>query len=56
MKKERADYVDIGPRLVESDGTISPKMMPDYLHPTEQGYQIWMDAIQPLVNRYDKAS
>jgi lysophospholipase L1-like esterase/acetyl esterase/lipase len=41
--------VDIGPQLVQSDGTISPEIMRDFCHPTEKGYQIWGSALAPLL-------
>jgi len=50
--RDRVTYVDIGPKLIESDGTISSSMMPDFLHPAAQGYQIWSDAIQPIIDKY----
>jgi len=40
-------YIDIGPQLIENDGTISKSMMRDALHPGEHGYQIWAAAIEP---------
>jgi len=40
-------YIDIGPQLIESDGSISKNMMRDYLHPGEAGYKIWASAIEP---------
>lgn len=40
-------YIDIGPQLIESDGSISRDMMHDYLHPGEAGYRIWASAIEP---------
>ncbi|HEY3761968.1 MAG TPA: GDSL-type esterase/lipase family protein [Verrucomicrobiae bacterium] len=40
-------YYDIGPQLIESDGSISREMMPDYLHPREKGYEIWAAAMEP---------
>ena len=44
-------YIDIGPQLIESDGSISKSMMPDYLHPGEAGYTIWANAIEPKINQ-----
>ncbi|MDE1171715.1 MAG: hypothetical protein PW734_11005 [Verrucomicrobium sp.] len=49
---KRVSFVDIGPKLAEPDGTISPDMMPDYLHPTAKGYVIWAGALQPFVQKY----
>lgn len=40
-------YVDIGPQLIETDGSISTDMMRDALHPGEKGYEIWAAAIEP---------
>ena len=38
-------YLDIGEELTQPDGTISPEIMRDFLHPTERGYEIWGDAL-----------
>ena len=40
-------YMDIGPQLIENDGSIARAMMRDYLHPGEAGYKIWADAMEP---------
>lgn len=39
-------YLDIGPKFLEADGSIPKKVMPEMLHPTAKGYQIWADAIE----------
>jgi lysophospholipase L1-like esterase len=39
-------FLDVGPKLLESDGTLSRDIMPDLLHPNEKGYQIWADAME----------
>lgn len=44
-------FVDFGDRFLQPDGTLRPDIMPDYLHPGPKGYQIWADAIQPVVDR-----
>jgi lysophospholipase L1-like esterase len=42
-------YLDIGDKFVEKDGTISKDIMPDFLHLSKKGYEIWGEAIdQPL--------
>jgi lysophospholipase L1-like esterase len=38
-------FMDIGDRFLQSDGSMSQEVMPDYLHPGPKGYQIWADAI-----------
>ncbi len=40
-------YIDFGPQLIEADGSISKAVMPDKLHLSERGYQIWAEAIEP---------
>jgi len=42
-------YMDIGSKFLQPDGSLSPDIMPDYLHPNARGYQIWADAILPKV-------
>jgi lysophospholipase L1-like esterase len=42
-------YLDIGPSLLQPDGTISRDIMADFCHPTDKGYQIWADALRPLL-------
>ena len=45
-------YCDITAKLLEKDGTLSRKIMPDLLHPGEAGYEIWAQAIMPYVNKF----
>lgn len=40
-------FLDIGPRFLQADGTLSRDIMPDLLHPNAAGYKIWIDAMQP---------
>jgi lysophospholipase L1-like esterase len=42
-------FLDINPKLIAPDGTISANFRPDLLHPKEQGYQIWADAMEPTL-------
>jgi lysophospholipase L1-like esterase len=46
---EHVFFLDIGPRLLEANGDLSPAIMPDFLHLSEAGYQIWADALTPLI-------
>jgi len=43
------DFVDLGPLLLESDGTLSPETAPDFCHLSERGYRIWADVLRPLL-------
>jgi len=45
-------YLDFGDKFLDAEGTLSPDVMPDFLHPNAKGYQIWADAIQPVIDRF----
>lgn len=40
-------YLDIGPKFLSADGTLSKEVMPDLLHLSPRGYEIWAEAIEP---------
>ena len=40
-------FLDIGSKFLQPDGSLSKDDMPDFLHLSEAGYQIWADAIGP---------
>ena len=42
-------YLDINPKFLAADGTLSKDIMPDLLHPNAKGYEIWAEAIEPTV-------
>ncbi len=42
-------WVDFGHKFLNDDGTIPASLMPDYLHLSKEGYQIWADSIEPLL-------
>lgn len=52
--RQRADdetvwYLDIGPRLLDSDGVLPKTLAPDELHPNAKGYRIWAETMEPTV-------
>lgn len=47
-------YLDIGPKFLETDGTLPKDVMPDALHPNEKGYQIWAEAMGPTLQEMMK--
>jgi lysophospholipase L1-like esterase len=47
-------YLDIGAKFMNEDKTLSKEIMPDFLHLTEKGYQIWADAVLPTVKELMK--
>lgn len=48
---ERVEYLDIGPKFLEADGTLSKEIMPDLLHLNPKSYAIWADAIEPQLTK-----
>ena len=39
-------FLDISQKFLEPDGTLSHDIMPDLLHPSEMGYEIWAKAME----------
>lgn len=42
-------YLDINDKFLTADGFLTMKIMPDYLHPNEDGYKIWAEAVEPKI-------
>jgi lysophospholipase L1-like esterase len=40
-------FLDIGSKFPQPDGALTKEVMPDFLHLSAAGYQIWADAISP---------
>jgi lysophospholipase L1-like esterase len=49
---EHIIFLDFGSRFLLSTGSVDPALMPDYLHPSPQGYDIWAEALTPFISRY----
>jgi len=49
---KRVSYLDIGNKFLQPDGTLTAEIMPDFLHPSVKGYEIWADAVQPIIAKY----
>ena len=43
-------YLDIGVQLLLPDGTLAKTTAFDFLHLTRQGYEIWAEALAPVVS------
>lgn len=43
---QKVFFQDIGAKFLQPDGTLTKDIMPDLLHLSPAGYQIWADAIQ----------
>jgi lysophospholipase L1-like esterase len=44
-------YLDFGSKLIEADGSISKDMMPDKLHLSEKGYEIWAQSMESMLKK-----
>jgi lysophospholipase L1-like esterase len=49
---EYVTYLDIGHEFMDDNGTISPSIMPDYLHLSSAGYGIWASAIESFLSTH----
>ena len=47
--KKSVRYLDLGPKFLQPDGSISKDIMPDFLHLSEKGYEIWAESMDPLL-------
>ncbi|MFM7133710.1 MAG: GDSL-type esterase/lipase family protein [Planctomycetota bacterium] len=51
-KRSRLVWYPIGDRFLEPIGSIKKEIMPDALHLTPRGYEIWAEAIAPALKKY----
>jgi lysophospholipase L1-like esterase len=47
-------FMDFGDKFLAADGTLTPEIMPDALHPNLKGYKIWAEAMAPRVKELMK--
>jgi beta-glucosidase len=52
---QRVFFLDVGPALVEPDGSITAEVMPDKLHVAMAGYQRWLTQLKPVIERLTAA-
>lgn len=43
-------FLDINQAFLDANGVLPKTIMPDFLHPNEQGYEIWAKAMEPTLN------
>jgi len=43
-------FLELGPKFLGPDGKVPADIMADFLHPTEKGYQIWAEAMNPTLD------
>jgi lysophospholipase L1-like esterase len=42
-------YINVNDKLASADGVLFDGMTVDKLHPTVKGYQVWADALKPVL-------
>ena len=47
---DRVEFLDIGGGFVEPNGMLRTSLMPDLLHLSEEGYEIWAESIDAQVS------
>lgn len=46
---DRIRFLDLGPALQNEDGTLPDELMPDQLHLSRAGYEVWIEHMAPLL-------
>ena len=44
-------FLDIADKFLDADGNLPKDIMPDRLHPNSKGYEIWAEAMEPMVKQ-----
>ena len=52
--RSKVIYLDIGEKFLESDGTLTKEVMPDFLHLSPKGYTIWAENIEKELDKMVK--
>jgi beta-glucosidase len=47
-------FADYSGLFLDADGGVKKSLMPDYLHPNEEGYRLWAEAMEPEIARLMK--
>lgn len=44
-------FLDLSRHFLDDRGRLSQDFMPDYLHPSERGYQVWADGMEDMIRK-----
>jgi beta-glucosidase len=44
-------FLDLSRRFLDDSGRLSQDLMPDYLHLSERGYQVWADGMEDMIRK-----
>ncbi len=50
--RPEVEFLDLTAKFLESDGSITKEMMPDFLHPGAKAYRLWAESIEPKIVDY----
>jgi beta-glucosidase len=45
-------WLDIGHVFLDEEGNLKTELMPDGLHPNEEGYRVWAEAMEPAIRKF----
>lgn len=48
---ERVWWLDLSSSFLDAEGKLSKEIMPDLLHPNGRGYEIWAEAMEPMIEK-----
>lgn len=52
--RKNVRFLDLGAKFLAPDGTLPKEIMPDALHLSEKGYQVWAESMDPLLKELMK--
>jgi lysophospholipase L1-like esterase len=44
-------YLDIGHAFLNKDKTLNKVLIKDTVHPTEKGFEVWAEAMEPMITK-----
>jgi lysophospholipase L1-like esterase len=47
-------YLDLGDKFKDANGNARQTLLGDYLHPSHAGYEVWSDAVKPVIDAMSK--
>ena len=50
-KDGKVVWIDFNDKLVDATGWVPASIMRDEIHPTSEGYEIWMEALAPVLGK-----
>jgi beta-glucosidase len=44
-------FLDLSRHFLDDRGRLAQDLMPDYLHPSERGYQVWAEGMEDMIRK-----